>query len=248
MATIARRRPTRRAVAVVAAAGVVAAAFALWLRDSSLVRVERVAVSGLAGGQAAEIEAALVDAARDMTTLHVRHDRLAAAVERYPIVKSMRADADFPHGLRIAVDAYEPVAALQPRSGDRVAVAWDGTLLRGAATRGLAIVGVRTAPGGDRVRDRRTLAAIALLADAPRALRDRVNRVYHAPRGLAVTVQDGPKLYFGGPSRLRAKWGAAAQVLAQAGARGASHVDVRVPERPVAGGLVPRPADSQPQL
>jgi cell division protein FtsQ len=61
-------------------------------------------------------------------------------------------------------------------------------------------------------------------------------------------MNDGPKLYFGGAARLEAKWGAAAQVLAHRSSRGASYVDLRIPERPVAGGLKPRPAEPQPQL
>ena len=245
MASLARRRT--RVVLAAAALLAVAAPLALWLRNSSLLRVERVTVTGIHGPQAGAIRAALTEAALDMTVLHVRGDALRTAVEPYPVVRGLRPEADFPHGLRIVVDAYEPVAALQA-GGRLTAVAADGTVLRGAPTRGLPVVGVRATPGSDRAEDAAARGAIDLLAAAPPALRARVARIYRGPRGLAATVRDGPKLYFGGAVRFDAKWEAAAQVLAQRSSRGASYLDLRVPERAVAGGLQPRQGQPQPEL
>lgn len=197
-------------------------------------------VTGIGGGQAAQIRDALTVAARDMTTLAVDDDALRRAVSTFPIVRDLHTTAGFPHRLRIAVDAYDPVAALQA-GGSATAVAADGTLLRGTPTAGLPVLGVKTLPAGDRVVDAAAQRAIRLLAAAPAPLRGRVARVFRATRGLAATVEDGPKLYFGGGGRLRAKWYAVAQVLADQSAQGASYVDVRIPERPVAGGFQPRP-------
>jgi cell division protein FtsQ len=239
MASLARRRT--RAVLAAAVVLAVATPLALWLRNSSLVRVEHVTVTGIHGPQARAIRAALTETALDMTVLHVREDALLTAVEPYPVVRGLRTQTDFPHGLRIVVDAYEPMAALQ--AGTRLtAVAGDGTVLRGAPTRGLPVVRVRATPGGNRTDDASARRAIDLLAAAPAALRERVARIYRGPRGIAATVQNGPTLYFGGAARFDAKWMAAAQVLAQRSSRGASYVDLRVPERPVAGGLQPREA------
>lgn len=226
----------------------VLAPLALWLRSSSLVRVQQVTVKGIEGPQAEQIRRALAAEALEMTTLGVRENALLSAVAQYPVVRSLRAETDFPHGLTIVVNAYEPVAALRASGGGLTAVAGDGTLLRGSATRDLPIVGVRSTPGGDRLGRGQTLGAIRLLAAAPRALRARIGRVYRGPRGLAATMADGPKLYFGGAAQLQAKWGAAAQVLAHRTSRGASYVDLRIPERPVAGGLQPRPANTEPRL
>jgi cell division protein FtsQ len=246
MASFARRRT--RVLLGLAVLLVVLAPLALWLRDSSLVRIEHVSVTGIHGPQAAQVRQALESAGIDMTTLHVRDHALLDAVAPYSVVRSLRTETDFPHGLRIIVNAYEPVAALQGAGGRLTAVAGDGTLLRGGATRGLPLVNVRTTPGGDRLGAGEASTAVALLAAAPRALRVRVGRVYRGPRGLAATLQNGPKLYFGGAADLDAKWGAAAEVLAHPTSRGASYVDLRVPDRPVAGGLQPRPANSQPPL
>jgi cell division protein FtsQ len=212
----------------------------LWLRTSSLVRVSAVTVTGIGGPQAAQIRDALTIAARDMTTLDVDDAALRRAVATFPVVRDLHTTTGFPHRLRIAVDAYEPVAALQA-AGSETAVAADGTLLRGTPTTALTIVGVKTLPGGDHVVDAAARRAIRLLAAAPAPLRGRVARVFRGTRGLAATVEDGPKLYFGGGERLRAKWLAATQVLASSSAQGASYVDVRIPERPVAGGFQARP-------
>jgi cell division protein FtsQ len=219
----------------------------MWLRQSSLVRVEHVTVNGIDGNQARAIRSALTQAALDMTVLDVRHDALQTAVEPYPIVRSLRTITDFPHGMTITVNAYEPVAALRS-GGSLTPVAADGTILRGASTRGLAVVGVSSTPGGGQVRDAQALRAVSLLAAAPASLRARIARVYRGPRGLAATLEDGPKLYFGGTAQFRAKWGAAAAVLANGTSKGARYVDLRIPERPVAGGLKPRTLEPQPQL
>jgi cell division protein FtsQ len=204
----------------------------LWLRDSDLVAVEHVKIAGVEGPQAAEIRAALNDAARDMTTLHVREDVLRSAVERYPVVHDIKASADFPHTLKITVNSYGAVAALQTQSRT-TAVSSDGTLLRGNSTRDLAIIKVASLPGGDRVTDRATLRAVRLVAAAPPALRTRVERIVSSGENLIAVMTDGPKLYFGGGSRSVAKWAAAARVLSDSGARGASYIDLRLPERPV---------------
>jgi cell division protein FtsQ len=108
---------------------------------------------------------------------------------------------------------------------------------------------VRTTPSGDRLaRGGETLRAVRLLAAAPRPLRTRIARVYRGPRGLAATLDNGPKLYFGGAAELEAKWAAASLVLAHPTSRGAAYVDLRVPGRPVAGGLTPRAPNTNSQL
>jgi cell division protein FtsQ len=54
----------------------------------------------------------------------------------------------------------------------------------------------------------------------------------------------GPAIWLGGAARLEAKWAAAAAVLAQQSSQGATYIDARIPERPVAGGLN-APTDAQ---
>src|SRR4051794_21512852 len=82
------------------------------LRDSSVVAVNDVMVTGVSGPEAAAVRATLTSAARDMTTLHVRTDALRTAVEPFPVVRGLQAHREGLHRLRIDVDEYEPVAVL----------------------------------------------------------------------------------------------------------------------------------------
>jgi cell division protein FtsQ len=238
-------RPPLRAVAGFALVLVAVTVGWLWLRDSSLVAVERVTVTGASGPDAHRVRQALEGAARDMTTLHVRDGALRTAVEPFPAVRGVTTRSDFPHVLRIEVHERVPVAAIVARSV-RVAVAADGTLLRTTRTADLPAITARSAPAGAHVTDRRLLRSIGVVAAAPVALRARVDRVFDGPRGVTMPLRDGPDLLFGSAGRLRAKWAATAVVLADSSSRGAGYVDVRLPERPVAGGLEEIAADEDP--
>ena len=244
MRSLARRHS--RVILWAAGALVLLGAFGFWLRTSSLVRVKQVTVTGIEGRGAGAIRDALIAEARDMTTLAVDDDALRRAVSSYPVVRSLRTSVDFPHRLRIDVNAYEPVAAVRRRGGAATAVAGDGRLLRGTPTRGLALVTLKASAGSGRVGDAGALSAIRVVAAAPAPLRDRLEHVYRGPRGLVATVHDGPKLYFGSDRRAQAKWSAIARVLADDSSRGATYVDVRIPDRPVAGGFQPRPTELSP--
>ena len=222
--------------APVAAAVLLAGAY-LWVRDSTLVRVEHVTVVGAKGPDAPRVRAALVDAARQMTTLHVRLDALRDAVRSFPTVRDVRAERDLPHGLKVIVLGRPAVAALSS-AGARVPVAADGTLLRGSPVPGnVPAVRIAAPPAGARLADPRAERELALVLAAPAAMRRHVGRAFLGEQGLEADLRDGPAIIIGDGSRLRAKWVAAARVLSDPGARGARYVDVRVPERAVAGGL-----------
>jgi cell division protein FtsQ len=207
----------------------------LWLRDSGLVAVSDVWVTGVSGRDAPAIRRALGAAAKDMTTMHVRLDQLRTAVGPYPIVKDLRVETDFPHGMRIHVVEHDPVAAVLV-AGRRVPVAADGTLLDGQpAGSQLVLLDIPSANGGGRLTDRRALAAVKVMGAAPPKLRGFVTGITRGAEGLTVSLRDGPIVQFGDSARPRAKWAAAARVLADPRSAGASYLDVRAPERPVAG-------------
>lgn len=206
------------------------------LRDSSVVQVRHVEIRGVAGSQAVAIRGALENAAHDMTTLHVRTGQLRAAVAPFPIVEGVSADAGFPHTLRITVREHVPVAAVSV-GGRRIPIAADGTVLRGSSAADVPALAVRVPPAGGHVADPRTAALVRLLAAAPPALRGRLARAYVGPNGLSVRTDVGLVLWFGSSQRLPAKWAAAVAVLADPSSEGATHLDLRVPERPAAGGL-----------
>ncbi|MBJ7332529.1 MAG: cell division protein FtsQ/DivIB [Solirubrobacteraceae bacterium] len=218
----------------------------MWLRESSFVAVDDVTITGAEGSQAEEIRGALRDAAEDMTTLNVRQDALQTAAEQFPSVASVHATADFPHRLRIEVRTRTPVAALDTGQR-RVAVAGDGTILTGSGTDDLPQIKISAPPSGPRVRGKEASRLVLLMAAAPPALRGRIERAFAGPSGLTVVLSDGPRLRFGRGDRLTAKWAAAARVLADEEAQGASYLDLRLPERPAAGGLAPLPTEEVEQ-
>ena len=231
----AEARALRKRIAIAVLAVATLGGGWLWLRDAPVVAVNDVWVTGISGPDAPAIRAALTDAAHDMTTLHVRPDALRTAVSPFPIVKDIRVETDFPHGMRIAVIEHDAVAAVDI-DGARVPVAADGTLLRGRpAGARLVTLQIPSANGGGRLTSRRGRAAVAVIGAAPRGLRAYVQGIQFGPDGMRVTLRNGPLLEFGDGARARAKWIAAARVLGDPRGAGASYLDVRIPERPVAG-------------
>jgi cell division septal protein FtsQ len=206
------------------------------LRDSSLVAVKRVSVSGASGADGPRIRSALIAAARNMTTLDVRMHQLRVAVSPYPAVKDLRVSTQFPHGMRIQVIELNPVAGVVV-DGRTIAVAGDGTLLHDVPASGsLPAIPLRVPPGGAQLTDRDALHAVALLAVAPYQLLSRISRVTTVPtHGLVAQLRSGPSIYFGDATRLHAKWAAATAVLADPGSAGAVYIDVTDPGRPAAG-------------
>lgn len=207
----------------------------LWLRDSSLVSVRTVSISGVSGPDAEQIRSVLTLAARNMTTLDVRVGQLRTVVAPYPVVKDLRVSTQFPHGMRIEVIEHLPVGALTA-GGRAVAASGDGTLLRDAPTGSLPAIPVASLPGGSRVADAAALDALALLSATPQRMLARIAQVTTAPpHGLVVALRSGPSIYFGDRSDLAAKWTAATEVLGDPSSAGASYIDVTDPSRPAAG-------------
>ena len=207
----------------------------LLLRDSSLVRVNNVTITGLSGRASPKIRAALEDAATDMSTLHVRTERLRTAVAPYPIVKDLRVERDFPHTLRIEVVEHVPVAIVRG-AGVSVPVARDGTILEGGVTRaGLPIVESQSSASGERLGPGPAMEAVRLLGAAPRELRELIVTARRGRDGLVAFLRGGVRIIFGAATLLDEKWIAAARVFASGGMEGAEYLDVSVADRPVAG-------------
>jgi len=227
----------RRLTLVLAVLIALASAYWFWFRDSSFARVHDVYVTGVDGPQARAIRAALEEAGLDMSTLHVRADDLRSAVADYPVVRSISAEGRFPHKLTIDVDLNLPVAVLRTPSGRRP-VAADGLLLSDVPITNLPVLTAKAMLPEKRITNGRAFDLVRVVALAPEPLRTRIKSVsFRAGVGLVAQLRTGPELRFGDTTRLPAKWTAAARVLAAAAARGASYLDLRLPERPAAGGL-----------
>jgi cell division protein FtsQ len=230
-----RRRLALLAIVILA----LGALYMFWFRDSSLVRVEKVTVTGLSGADASRERAAVVAAARGMTTLHLDEQALVRAVGPGAAIESLRAIPDFPHGLRVEFVQTTPVAILVSGS-QRVAVGHGGVLLPRVRVADTAapVVEVATLPSGLRLGSGQALRLVDCAAAIPAGLRPGVLRIRELPaKGLVAYLRHGPLVILGSARDLVAKWAAVAAVLADPASRGASYVDARVPDRPVAGGL-----------
>jgi cell division protein FtsQ len=209
-----------------------------WLRDSSLVAVEQVEVVGASGNEQAEVVRALTQAAQEMTTLNVDEERLRAAVEVYPQVKDLRIEADLLHRMRIEVVERSAVAALAV-GDERTPIAADGTLLDGhVADERLPAVPAAALPAGGTLTGGQARTALDVLAAAPEATRAYVETVEIADDGtIEAQLRGGPVVLFGSADEAYAKWIATGRVLNDPGSSGATYIDVRLPERPAAGGF-----------
>jgi cell division septal protein FtsQ len=218
----------------VALAILVAVGAGLWLiaRDSSFFQVKKVQISGLDGPRAERVRIA----ARDQTTLHVDRQLLRDAAAGQPPIESMEVTTSIPDSMSIVFKLYRPVAAIGNGGAPAVAVTADGRLLKGIPTSGLPRISGQVQ--GDRVSGGETLTSLKLLASAPGSLLARVSQIRSQVHlGIVVILSNGPAIYFGDTTDLRAKWAAAASVLADPRTAGASYVDVRVARRPAVGGV-----------
>jgi cell division protein FtsQ len=217
----------------------------LWFRDSSFAKVERVSITGSTSSESAQVRRTLASVADGMSTLHVDEDALHEAVEPFASVAGLRVRADFPHDLRIEVLEHAPVAAVQSGSS-RVPATGAGLLLTGVRADDLPVVVNKGGVADGHVRDRHALAALAVAAAAPQELRERSERVWWGDDGIALSLREGPELIFGSAAGARAKWRAAARVLADESSAGATYLDLRVPKLVAAGGVGPVSATPTP--
>ncbi len=209
----------------------------MWYRSSPLVKVKHVTVAGLVGPDVPQIRGALTDAALQMTTLHMQINKLEAAVEQYPYVRSLTVTREGAHTVLIQVVEQVPVALVKIAGADRVVDAEGGLLPASTVVHGsLPTVGLRSVPAGAEITEPEARAAIAVLAAAPYALLAHVvGAASSSAHGVIVQLRNGPQLYFGAATELRRKWDAAVAVLQNSESDGASYIDVTDPDRPAAG-------------
>jgi cell division protein FtsQ len=241
------RRILRLAVGLIVVLALAGAGW-MWLRDSSFVAVRDVQITGVTASDGNQVRAALEGAALEMTTLHVRPEALKEATANLASVRSLKVSADFPHKLSIQVIERQAVAALAPKGEDRIPVTDDGFVLRGVtAERDLPSLVLDAAAIGPKLTDRRALRALTIAGAAPGVLLRRSDELQVNGKGVVVTLKNGPELVFGSAADARAKWIAAARVLAESSAAGATYLDLRIPGRVAAGGLAPiDPAGENP--
>jgi cell division protein FtsQ len=226
----------RRVVAVAAVAVVIVVGYMVFLRNSSLFAIDEVEVTGLTANQE-RISAALIRAAEDMTTLHVREGDLRKAVSGFPTVATLTTDTDFPHGLQIEVTERLPIATAKI-GGELTPVSADGYPLTGIEFDPKQLPGLDADPTEAGRLGPEGTAQAAILGAAPEELRDRLRETtWDLERGgVVVDLDDAPELRFGAGEQASDKWQAVVTVLADPELGSPGYVDVSVPTRPVAGG------------
>lgn len=203
------------------------------LRTTSLSAVENVTIVGVEGPNASETRHALEQASVGQSTLGFDAGALREAVADMPSITGVDVHTRFPHGVQVEVHQRIAIGALSV-DGRKIAVATDGTLLPEWDAGDLPIINGGRATGGRLVAEHR--AAATILAGAPEALRAKTARI---DKSTIIRLADGPALLFHDTDRVAAKWLAATAVLADPSSVGATWIDLRVPERPVAGSGAP---------
>jgi cell division septal protein FtsQ len=176
-----------------------------------------------------------------MTTLHLRQSVLADAARPFPTVQSVSADPSFPNTLTIHI-VKRTVVGLIGKDSDAVAVAADGTILRGLEAKNLHLPQMPLSSPPNAVRLRGPMLEQAeVLGAAPAGLRRYVDRSFNGESGIGVELDGGVDLVFGDASRASDKWRAAAAVLSDPGLGPLDYVDLSVPSRPAVGGSAHAP-------
>lgn len=245
MATRASRLPRRSAAPALSwprvrnrliVAGLVlvalAAAYTLWFRNSSLVAIEDVRVTG--ADVPSGVEGRLTAAATGLSTLNVDRAAIESAVADDPSVVALKIETDFPHAVTIDVQSREPAGWLDADGG--TVVAGDGTVLATGVDRP---DGIPEIAGGGSLGDRvqgSELAAARILGAVPGPLQPQVSRAHvDEDHGVVAELNGGIELRFGSPANGDQKWRAAAAVLADPTLTSATYIDLSAPLRPVVG-------------
>lgn len=171
-----------------------------------------------------------------MSTLNVDDATLEKAVAGFPTVSGVDVNADFPHGLSITVDSLPPTLLIEAGS-KTVPVAGDGTILGGVDTGSekLPRIKIATLPPG-RALTGDPLAEAILTGAAPAPLHELIDKVqFKGEKGVVITIAGLPVI-FGTSDRAGEKWVAVAATLSDPKLDSLSYLDVRVPDRPAAGG------------
>lgn len=222
--------PTRRTalLVLIGVVGLLAVVY-LVLRLTPLSAVERVTVVGARGPDAPAIRRAIERASLGQSTLGFAEGAVRRSVAGTTSITGLTIDAKFPHGVQVEVHQRSAVGAIDA-GGRRVAVSADGRLLPDWKAGALPLIRGARSGSGSVLGGARSAATI--LGAAPAEL------LAHAARvdgGTTVRLADGPALLFRDTHRVNAKWAAAVAVLNDPGTRGATWIDLRVPEQPVAG-------------
>ena len=209
----------------------------LWLRDSLLVAVRKVTVTGVSGPDAPQVRAAL-------ERCRPRHDhaprppgRAADRGRPVPGVIGVTTSADFPHGLRIAVHERNAVGAVVA-----------GASASRSPPTGRSCARRRPRPAAIAAKARRRGAhaddsarsALGVLAAAPARCARRSSARYVGDARLDARARATARSCTSAAASGSRPSGPRSRACSQdQSSAGATYLDVRLPERAAAGGLAP---------
>jgi cell division protein FtsQ len=238
LARLSLRALRNRGVLIALSAVALFAVYTFWFRDSSLVAVKSVNVTGIGKGKLdAQLREALVHAGLGMTTLDASEAELVKAARPYPSVQEVSIDPTFPSTLNVKVTKRTAVALIGEGSG-AVGVAEDGRVMRGVPVGKdqLPRLPLTAAPKGSWVGGP-VLEQVKMLGAAPKPLLRYVDHSFNAESGIGVELVGGVDLLFGTAGGAAQKWQSAAAVLSDPELGPLDYVDLSVPRRPAVGGV-----------
>ncbi len=227
----------RHTATALAALGGLALLLAMVLVYTPIAHPRTTIIAGVTGPSEERITRLLEEAASGQSTFAVSEQDLMRAVAAYPEVAGVEIKSSPPFHLEVRALMRPPVARVDI-AGRAFVIAADGTILQRAVEADVpkldATAGTVTVRDGHVVGGR---TALRVLSGAPASLLAiaRTVRISHA--GVEVEMARGPRLIFGTAEQAADKWAAAAAVIADGSAQGATYIDLRVPSRPAVGGL-----------
>jgi cell division protein FtsQ len=228
---VSRERYRRRRAAALLAALVLLVGLGFGVRvllyDAGLLDVEQVQVTGAVTVSEADVlAAAAVQPGAPLAAVDLA--AVATRVAHLPPVESVHVGRSWPHTVTVTITERVPMATVSTAQGPAL-VDRSGVVYRGAPAPGLPRLA--TAP---RSGDPATLAAVAVLAALPEALRAEVETAgatfatAGAPAQVTLHLHDGKEVRWGTPERGAEKATALAALLTQPG----TVFDVTSPDLP----------------
>jgi cell division protein FtsQ len=230
-----RRHSRRRRIIVIALAVVVSLGALAWpLAHSRYLSATVVRVVGIDHTSAS----AVLDAsglASHPPMMDINGPLSAARIEALPWVASARVDLEWPDGVVVTVTERTAVAVVADGAAGWAELDSTGRVLAmvTGAPSGLVHLVSTGLPGAPGTTFEAAEPSLVVAAALPAAFKSMVTAVAPAGHGVDLSLSDGITVVFGTATELPSKFEDIASLLAGAGLRSGSVIDVSVPNSPV---------------
>ncbi len=226
---------------------VAAVALFLWLRSSDVFAVKQVSVP-VAHHVTQEEIAGAVSSARGVSLLRLSTGAIERSFEALPYVRSIHVYRQFPNGLEIQLEEYEPVARLRTADGKWWLLADDGRLLEKVGAQSNSPLPVIVAagqfaakPGGTASQAVVAVLPVVLMLRTPQLAESlpTVEQISVSTGGdVVVHLAGGSELRLGVPTDLEQKMTVTINIIQEYLRDGKTleYVDASAPDRPAVKG------------